>query len=455
MSIRQRNAHFTDWAAVCRALNVATESEARTALESSDNPFYYYVCYIKSTKEIYTHGQFYNCSGNEDLLYLIQDLTEEVTENEEVTARALAELSENKASRGEVELLSDAIKASREEVELLSDTVSEINPNGITIVDSIDKLDPNAELGNLACVIEQGTIKESSFRDLYQPDASMVDQTAGAFTQPELLSSVSSINFLTPTDYSGVETAIILVPRTFSQTNSKMIQLGVAYSGGTLQGVIAVYINQSTGDPAEYIVGQVVDGVYTIDGAVVTAINDLLASDDWCYLGYEIFAGVPMTEEQFATLDKFAMAVTGVPSTANIYVKGDKWEQLYKNDLAKLATSLNVVSKRVDAKADPTMVQSLPYNKKLTPNTYYTATNSSTGALTYVLIAPTDTTKYSEYILQVKCTSTPSSVSFTNESGTALTIKWVNDTPPSFEAGFTYLISIANGFGVYSMFPNS
>lgn len=100
MSIRQRNAHFTDWAAVCRALNVATESEARTALESSDNTFYYYVCYIKSTKEIYTHGQFYKCSGNnEELLNLINELTDEVSENEEVTAKALSDLNENKASR--------------------------------------------------------------------------------------------------------------------------------------------------------------------------------------------------------------------------------------------------------------------------------------------------------------------------------------------------------------------
>lgn len=106
MSIRQRNAHFTDWAAVCRALNVATESEARTALESSDNPFYYYVCYIKSTKEIYTHGQIYSCSGaSDEILNLINALTEEVAENEEVTARALSDLNENKASRGEIEML--------------------------------------------------------------------------------------------------------------------------------------------------------------------------------------------------------------------------------------------------------------------------------------------------------------------------------------------------------------
>ena len=327
--------------------------------------------------------------------------------------------------------------------------------NGLPIVDSIDKLDPNAELGSLASVVEPGSIEESSFRDLYQPDMSILDQTTGTLTQPELLSSVTSIKFLTPTDYSGVETSIIFIPRTFSQTNKKMIQLFAAYSDGILAGVVAMYINQAAGEQVEFIVGQVVDGVYTIDDSVVTAINDILASDDWCYLGFEVMEGVPMTEEQFATLDKFITAVAGVPSTADIYVKGDKWAQLYKNDLAKLATSIGIVSKSVDAKADSTMVQTLPYNKKLTPNTYYTATNSSTGDLTYVLITPTDTTKYSEYILQLRCTSSPSSVSFTNESGTTLEIKWINNTPPTFEAGFTYLISIANNFGVFAQYVNS
>lgn len=60
------------------------------------------------------------------------------------------------------------------EIENLLDKMSE--GGGITIVDSIDELDPNAELGSLASVVEPGSIKESSFRDLYQPDASMLDQ---------------------------------------------------------------------------------------------------------------------------------------------------------------------------------------------------------------------------------------------------------------------------------------
>lgn len=183
--------------------------------------------------------------------------------------------------------------------------------SGITIVDSADQLDPSAELGSLASVIEPGSIKESSVRDLYQPDASMFDQTAGTLTQPELLSSVSSINFLTPTDYSGVETNIVLVPRTLSQTDVRMMQMVAVYSDGVLVGVGVYYMNPITGEEAEYIVGQVVDGVYTIDDVVVTTINDILASDDWCYLGSEIVTGAPMTEEQFVTLDKIAMIVGG------------------------------------------------------------------------------------------------------------------------------------------------
>ena len=72
MSIRTRNIHFTNWAKVIEALandgiTVANEEEARTFLtetNSDANPFYYYVGYIKDTQEIYTHGQFYDCSTN-------------------------------------------------------------------------------------------------------------------------------------------------------------------------------------------------------------------------------------------------------------------------------------------------------------------------------------------------------------------------------------------------------
>lgn len=326
---------------------------------------------------------------------------------------------------------------------------------GIEIVDSVDKLDPNAELGSMASVVTPGSIQETSFRNLYQPDMSMLDQTTGSLTQPELLSSVSSINFLTPTDYSGVETAIVLVPRTFSQTDTRMMQLMMAYSNGVLEGVVVVYMNVATEEQTNYLVGQVVDGVYTIDAAVVTAINDILASDDWCNFGYEVMAGVPMAEEQFATLDKFAMAVSDVPSITDIYVKGDKWVQLYKKNFERLASDLGRTNAAVESKANKIAIATYFSYSELQPNIYTTHSISHTSSVTIKLAAISDTTVYNEYILELKCTNTPSKVDFKNADGTAATIKWVNDTPPTFEAGFTYLISIANNFGVFAQYVNS
>ena len=129
MSIRAKHAHFTNWAKVCEAINnvmvnnvkvnnVSTDEEARTFLTTTNdgniNPFYYMVCYIKSTKEIYTHGVFY--SSLQDLYDDISDITEsiknlstdlttlsnEVSENELVWAKALSDLHENKADKTEI-----------------------------------------------------------------------------------------------------------------------------------------------------------------------------------------------------------------------------------------------------------------------------------------------------------------------------------------------------------------
>lgn len=120
MSIRQRNAHFKDWAAVCKALNLSYTSDetanktvARTALESSENEFYYYVCYIKSAKTIYTHGKFYSIEDIETLINGIElnidqietnltALSNEVSENEEVLSAAYSDLNLNKISRSEL-----------------------------------------------------------------------------------------------------------------------------------------------------------------------------------------------------------------------------------------------------------------------------------------------------------------------------------------------------------------
>ena len=366
MSIRQRNAHFTDWAAVCRALNTATESEARTALESSDNPFYYYVCYIKSTKEIYTHGQFYNGSEREDLLHLIQALTEEVAENEEVTARTLAELSENKASRGEVELLSDAIKASREEVELLSDAITELSSGGIAIVDSVDQLDPNAELGSLASVVEPGSITETLISELPQPDSSIINMDTG-FIDATSCPQVSGLSIIVPE--GPIPVSMELTESEMLYFCSENVDLGNKTTGIVLgifpqivnNEIIALagmYMNVTTNEQKEWLLFQIQDGVVTADQAAIDECNAYIK--DLHYIGAMpyIMEGLSLTTEQLIIYDNVVKVTAGVPSKAHVYLKKDNWEELYAKDFEKLASNIDKVETSVNAKADKMPIES-------------------------------------------------------------------------------------------------
>lgn len=338
------------------------------------------------------------------------------------------------------------------EIENLLDKMSEGGGGGITIVDSIDKLDPNAEFGSLACVVEQGSIKESSVRDLYQPDASMLDQNTGTLTAPELLSSVSSVSVFAPKDvtslgFEPVEAMIYLVSRDFSMTSQAMAMVQIVPQ----QGVMVMTMTEGYDTMQQFVLAEYSQDTmsYTIHNDQVEAFNAVLANGmDWCYFGDPSGSGI--TEEQFATIDLFIKAVSGIPSKAHVYLKKDGWEELYVKDFEKLASDIS-------SKADIIIMEQLGYDKVLKPNTYYkyeTAQNVSNISLTLTL-ANNDGLKYNEYILELKCLTTLNAVSFVGKDGTPLTIKWVNDTPPPFEVGFTYIISIANNFGVFAQYVNS
>lgn len=329
---------------------------------------------------------------------------------------------------------------------------------GITIVDSIDKLDTNAELGSMACVVEQSSIKESSFRDLYQPDASIIDQEAGVLTTPELLSSVSSVSVLAPEDSSIdielVESMFYLVPRDFSMTNLTMAMVQIM----PFQGVMAMAVFNGDNDSTQqFVLAEYSQDAmsYINNDDQVEAFNNILANGmDWCYLG-EPNTGFIITEEQFATIDLFVKAVAGIPSKAHIYLKKDNWEELYAKDFNKLASNISKVETSVNTKADKMLIEAYSSWEGLKPNVYTTYTIMSTGSVTIKLTDIVDSSTYNEYIIEIKCTCTPSSIAFNNADGTAATIVWANGVAPTFEAGTTYLMSIANGFGVYSIFPNS
>lgn len=336
------------------------------------------------------------------------------------------------------------------EIEGLLDKISE-GGGGITIVDSIDKLDPNAELGSLASVVEPGSIQESSFRNLYQPDASMLDQSTGTLTAPELLSSVSSVSVFAPEDitsvgFEPVESGLYLVPRDFSMTSTNMAMIQIAQQGVMAMTIIGSYDTMQQFVLAEYSQDTM---SYTIHNDQVEAFNAVLANGmDWCYFG-DPEGGI--TEEQFATIDLFISAVAGVPSKAHVYLKKDNWEELYVKDFEKLASNIGKVEA---TKADKIPIKSHSSWEGLRPNVYATYTINSTGRETIILADIVDPSTYNEYIIEIKCTSTPSSVVFKDSNNTEIGIKWANNTLPTFEAGNTYLVSIVNGYGLYTQFFN-
>ena len=342
--------------------------------------------------------------------------------------------------------------------EKIEDRINEAIDNapssgGITIVDSVDQLDSSAELGSLASVVEPGSIQETSFRNLYQPDASMFDQNTGTLTAPELLSSVSSVSVSAPQNADSlVESWLYLATRDFSMTSQNMAMMQIVPQ----QGVMGMTIIEGYDTMQQFVLAEYSQDTmsYTIHNDQVDAFNAILANGmDWCYFANP--EGGVITEEQFATIDLFVKAVSGIPSKAHVYLKKDNWEELYAKDLEKLASNIGKVETSVNAKADKMPIESYSSWYGLKPNVYTTYTISYSGNFDINLANIVDSSTYNEYIIEIKCTSTPSSVVFKDSNSTEVVINWSNGIAPIFEAGTTYILSIVNGFGVYSTFPNS
>ena len=338
--------------------------------------------------------------------------------------------------------------------------------SGIEIVDSIDRLDPNAELGSMASVVTPGSIQETSFRNLYQADASILDLNTYTLNT-ENCSLVGSLSITPPSapieSSSNVQLAFstanmslmspiagdIVVQLQFAPNadNTKLIGLG---------GMVMDVATQSQTNYILFLIND--DGSVTVNQDQIDALNDVFADNELYYLGtftYMLEGGAPVPSDFYDVVDTSIKAVSDIPSTTDIYIKGDKWKQLYKSDLDKLASDLDKTKTTVEGKSDKITIATYSSWKGLQPNVYTTYSISSTDPVTIYLAAITDTTIYNEYILELKCTKTPSSIAFNNADGTAATIVWANGIAPTFEGGMTYLISIVNGFGVYSMFPNS
>ena len=325
---------------------------------------------------------------------------------------------------------------------------SESSGGGIQIVDSEEKLNTlNVPVGSLAAVAVPGAIKESSFRDLYQPTEADVD-LENMIIHTERFSLVKSINVTLPTDTSAFPERpllIMLAPRDFKmETNTKMLIITVNQNTCTA-------ILEPTTDGRMFNLVDFTNGI--INNDEVDAFNQLLASEDWCYAGDT--QDFLVTQEEYDILDQVIKAVAGVPSTASIYLKKDNWEELNEKQFKELTSIINNVKDNLESKADIININKIyGRTEKIKPNTYYKAEIGNTLSFTYKLITPTGDLKYAEYILELNCKSTPSSVTFQNDNSENLNIKWSNGVEPVFENGKTYLISIVDNLGVFTFFIN-
>ena len=348
------------------------------------------------------------------------------------------------------------------EIENLLDKISE-GGDGITIVDSVDQLDPSAELGSLVSVVEPGSITETLISELPQPDSSIMNMDTG-FIDATSCPQVSALSIIIPE--GPIPVSMGLTENEMLYFCSESVDL-VNMTTGIILGILpqienneiialaGMYMNVTTAEEKQWAFFTIQDGVVSVDQAAIDECNAYIK--DLYYIGamQYVMEGSSLTTEQLLIYDNVVKAVASIPSKAHVYLKKDNWEELYAKDFEKVASNIDKVETTVNAKADKMPIASYISLGRLRPNVYTTYSISSTGSVTINLAAIADTTIYNEYILELKCTSTPSSVVFNNADGTAATIVWANGNAPTFAAGMTYLISIANGFGVYSMFPNS
>lgn len=242
MSIRKRDVHFSDWtkvrnALVCNNVQGITElssfEDVRAFLinsESSLNPFYYYVCYIKETKEIYTHGSFYNCDGYDDseirnIIQNIEDvfseqittLQNEIEENEKVTTMALYDLNDRKADKDDLQNINldkyvDWDSWYNETNSLYSSLQSTINSNYTTLNNKIGTKANASDLNTLSAEVEENEeVTAAALTNLHEtkvdkselPDFSEFATKTDLNTKQDLLVSGTNIKTVNNLDITG------------------------------------------------------------------------------------------------------------------------------------------------------------------------------------------------------------------------------------------------------------
>lgn len=147
MANRTKFLHFKTSAGFQTEIEKNSGLTGDAALTSTSNGCYYFICFIQETDQIYTHGNLYDCATYDDTeirglissltsvvetkadISALTDLSNEVEENEEVTAAALTDLKETKADKTEIPDVSDFV------------TTDELNALSAEVENKVDSSD--------------------------------------------------------------------------------------------------------------------------------------------------------------------------------------------------------------------------------------------------------------------------------------------------------------------------
>ena len=299
----------------------------------------------------------------------------------------------------------------------------------VAIVDDESKLaELDIPVGAIASVAAN-SIEETSIRDLFQPDESLIDQTNGALTAPEKLSGISSLAFTLPPEGAAlVQAGFYIIPRTFSMSDQRIIMISVEAAGVAAMG-IGVDLGTATYQPLPlvYLTGDTPG----LNQANIETLNKVLASDDFCYFSLPD-TGYVITSEQFDTLDMVVKVVAGVVKE-DCYMKGfDGFAKLAKRSY--IDKELTTLKKVLDKKADAFSIEygSWTY-KQLAPNTIYINMSSSVRDLSVAFaLSIIDTAEYVVYFNNVSSLTLSSSV------------LWANGEVPNIDPAMSYELNIVH-----------
>lgn len=324
---------------------------------------------------------------------------------------------------------------------------------GVTIVDSVDKLDKNAPVGSMAAVAVGGGSKYQTFSKLCET----IPPIAPDMSEEEVMEILKKMPIVNDIKFNIPNQIPQEVQGILALASSELIETGIMNNATILMMVVAQQgvmcaMQSSTGTvgPITIMAFNEEAQKYELNQAALQEFDVLFKSNTWVFLGKDFFSSVigEITPESIAAMDEIFSLLSGAVAQAELYIKKEEWQKVLVEDIeaiyAKLDTKQNIINK-----------QEVPFVGGLKPNIYYTDFVNNSNVLQYELLGHSTSLVYEEYIIELEVGDrSPSGLTFVDENGEFINIKWSNSISPTLNPNTTYLISISGNFAVFAQFIN-